>query len=316
MPTAASWASDVRWFRSRLAADVKRAPDTHGCCPVAVQMYGRYAQNSYRCCTDRLHELRPLRPTSLPAAHQQQLMNASVAMVGDSLTEQLFISTLCLLWAEGGAFQLRQLQSAASCSYCPGVMWAATLTNSNTTLWFIRQHGTRMVEKASQRLVEAANVLFIGFGQNTLPSNRAALDTMLEEYDALRGHQRPARVLVGEEMAQHWPGGTYSPIGQYPGREICTAGDPVPNGTQRSADKLNTAIQGLAGRARFAAGFRVLALAALTSNRGDAHVGQVSDAVHIGPRGRDCLHWCIAPGITDALGGAMLHGLSSAATLI
>ena len=47
----------------------------------------------------------------------------------------------------------------------------------------------------------------------------------------------------------------------------------------------------------------------MLERRGAAHVGAVARHA-VGPVGRDCLHWCVAPGVLDALALSMLGQLA------
>ena len=56
-------------------------------------------------------------------------------------------------------------------------------------------------------------------------------------------------------------------------------------------------------------GLPLLRLARLLERRGAAHVGAVARHA-VGPVGRDCLHWCVAPGVLDALALSTLAQLA------
>lgn len=60
-------------------------------------MYQRHAGNNYRCCTDRQSELERLRLRAESSGWSPAMLNASVVVVDDSLAEQFFMSTLCLV---------------------------------------------------------------------------------------------------------------------------------------------------------------------------------------------------------------------------
>ena len=47
-----------------------------------------------------------------------------------------------------------------------------------------------------------------------------------------------------------------------------------------------------------------------------AHVGAIDERTRrVGPEGRDCLHWCVAPGVLDALALSTLAQLAKAALM-
>ena len=55
---------------------------------------------------------------------------------------------------------------------------------------------------------------------------------------------------------------------------------------------------------------RVLRVEHLYHDRGEAHIGPMPATLKIWPHERDCLHWCVAPGVLDALALLTLHELA------
>lgn len=304
------WSADAPWFEARVGLYASRG--TSGCCPVAIAMYTRYATSGHRCCSSRLaalHRLRPRHSRLLP------VLNASVVVVGDSLAEQLYISALCLGWLHRVDLKLR-MERSGGCETCVGTTWVAELPAWGSVFRYIRAS----VGLPHSRHLAEASVVLHGFGPNNdghkqnKPRPQHIVNSVLERYDEVRKHRRPARVVFAEEMAQHWPGGVY--VGQgadaYPPSENVCVQHAQPNGSNAYPFELNRALHE-AIASRTGQGFAVLPLEALTRSRGDAHIGPLLPTPPAGVEGRDCLHWCIAPGITDALGYAVLSILAQVA---
>jgi hypothetical protein len=291
------WVADAAWFEAHVADDALHAPATRGCCPVAVVMYQRYAGNNYRYCTDRLGELQRVRPRARSRSWRLALHNASVVVVGDSLAEQLFISALCLAWTEGAAVSVR-MERSGGCDTCVGTTWAAQV--SGVPAWRYIRAGLGLPHS---RIIGEASAVLHGMGPNNDGHKQAKqrpqhlVRSLLDRYDEARRRRRPARVVLAEEMSEHWPGGAYAgqDAGAYPPSERMCLQHAPPNGSNAVVAELNRAMHEEV-RARDGQGFAVLSLEALTRSRGDAHVGPTPPAlVTAGPRGRDCLHGASLP---------------------
>ena len=132
-----------------------------------------------------------------------------------------------------------------------------------------------------------------------------------------RSCRRPT--LMVERLPTHFPGGQHRPDGAYPPSqhdhsELCER-----SSERSSRDGAWNRHIANESRRHVHSGFRLLRVAQLYLSRGDAHVG-----IRPGTAAteRDCLHWCVAPGVLDMLarvtlaecaryqleGGRGLHG--------
>lgn len=297
------WQVDKGWFNDRVIADRARSKKGEGCCPVAIALYaGRYAHVDYRCCTRHLSQLLPLRPKGgMEWGDSNYLKNTSIQIVGDSLAEQHFIALLCFAWATPG-YQVDNLQNdklgGSNSTWGPGASWSAIVNPLGTRIIYVRSNQPT-IERYVQ--YDSASFLIVG-GAYWNHGGLANFPNYLCQIERMR-LGRPT--LVIEALPIHFPGGSYRGDGKYRHAEneingsVC---DLVSNKTEPDINPLLTLIT------QKYWGDKPLELAELYRERGDAHVGPIPEGV-VGPRGRDCKHWCVAPGVLDAAARAILMAL-------
>lgn len=142
-------------------------------------------------------------------------------------------------------------------------------------------------------------------------------------------HAHSSQLLAVEPLPSHFPGGKYHVASEYPAaKSSLGASASCDDFSAASAPfDLNTVLRTVLherkrNRTDFTAapvgkkeetadttsGFRVLATQQLYAHRGDAHIGLLP-ASNYGLGSRDCLHWCVAPGVLDALAMETLAAL-------
>lgn len=114
-----------------------------------------------------------------------------------------------------------------------------------------------------------------------------------------------SRIIVVNALPNHFPGGKYrNDPSKYPTAK--REDDKVYNNNDEVCDKnnfqgdpnINENLSAIAKKRTN--NILLLQVSELYHRRGDAHIGQTPPGV-VGPVGRDCLHFCIAPGVMDAL---------------
>lgn len=211
-----------------------------------------------------------------------------VLLQGDSLAEQHFLAMLCHAWTTNLSVTLQLIDDAEDKLLLKsGVVWEAVIGDW-FTLRFVRQD--RPTPSPKIRDYAASDILILGgFHHGTIDrTNVASLVDYVCPGEKGHNNSRPA-IIVAEPMPNHFPGGAYRFDQKYPNATIpnfvCDASNP-----QGDPD---VDVHGIPGT-------QLLSIRELYTHRGDAHIGPIPKGV-IGPQGRDCLHWCIAPGVLDAL---------------
>lgn len=304
-----TWLKDPAWF----ADEARKGP-----CPAAAVLYSeRYARVQNRTCRDRLDAIQPLRArlrgggfdwSSLPD------FGGDVTIVGDSLAEQHFAALVCYAWSAGmpvdGPSRLSQRGNFPD--------WHAVLNDGALhalRLRFVRQDQLPNPNTLDGAVYAAPPVLVIGGWHH----GHAQLAKYIRAIAQLRGANR---TLVVEALPGHFPGGAYrgaaggggSRPGGYPRAKAALRNascDDVANrsgGEPRVNELIAKTIDTLVPEN---SGMRVLRVEALYRGRGDAHVGPIPATVELGFQGRDCLHWCVAPGVLDAFALLTLHELAA-----
>ena len=299
-----TWHEDPAWF----ASEVSKGP-----CPAAAAMYSkRYFSVRNRTCWDRLDTMQPLRARLREGAINWSSLSdlGDVTIVGDSLAEQHFVALVCYAWSVGvpvdGPHVLTRHGIFADWR---AVIGALRLTFMRQTISM--EHLPNNLDRA--RYAAPALLIIGGFTYGT-----AGLAEYIRAVTRLR---RANRTLVVEALPGHFPGGRYRTGADYPlaraslRNALCDdvamhrEGTPAVNGLiTKTIDTLLEPED---------SGVRVLELRVehLYHDRGDAHIGPIPATLMIGPQGRDCLHWCVAPGVLDALALLTLHELAGSIPL-
>ena len=294
------WLKDPAWF----ASEVRKGP-----CPAAAAIYsrryslGQDLQN--RTCWNRLHEIQPLRAHLLNGRISWSSWSdvgepANVTIVGDSLAEQHFVAIVCYAWSAGvpmdGPHMLKQVVHERDAD------WRATIGGA-LRLTFKRQNN--LLETLDRDVYAAPSFLIIGGFHH----GHSGLAEYIRAVAELRGVKQ---TLIVEALPAHFPGGWYRADALYPSTKSALrnakcddiamrpGGHPAVNGLiAQTAQTIDT----LFGPKH--SPMRTIQVEKLYRHRGQAHIGPIPD------RGRDCLHWCVAPGVLDALALLTLYKLAA-----
>ena len=126
------------------------------------------------------------------------------------------------------------------------------------------------------------------------------------------------QTLVVESLPAHFPGGAYTANGTYPLTKSALRNATCDDIAMRPGGEL--AVNGLIAQTIDTlfgpkhSPMRTIQVEKLYHHRGQAHIGPLFPraANIVWPRGgRDCLHWCVAPGVLDALALLTLHKLAA-----
>ncbi|KAJ1448944.1 hypothetical protein M885DRAFT_622969 [Pelagophyceae sp. CCMP2097] len=272
------WVEDTVWYDARVASDTARAPG--GCCPAAVAVYeNRYTAIHFRCCAHGVGKLRPVGGATW-ADFLKRNGTSSVLLTGDSLGEQHFLALLCLAWAEGLAVTGPRSLSHSG-AFKPD--WHAIVAE-RVEITFLRSEGVN-----SRREIDfkaPAHVVLAGW-------HHGGTERLAAYFSSVSSARKGRATLVVEALPAHFPGKEYNKSGKYPADTslvaggVCTPGSNATKGNPDVNAHLAATLHGLPG-------FRLLSVQRLYALRGDAHVGGT-------PAKRDCLHWCVLPGVLDAL---------------
>jgi hypothetical protein len=286
------WVRDEAWFQRQ---------SQRGCCPYAKEMYeGRYAKVQYRCCTSRLHELEPLKAVGgFDFSHITT--NSTVLIQGDSLAEQHFLGMLCYAWATLESVDLKLVSNAGDPMLLKqGTMWQARI-GDRLTVSFLRWNQPHLNLVPVD--ITTPDYFIVG-GWHHGGANFPTISIFLDQVQT----QRSKPTIVVEALPNHFPGGKYSKGQEYPPAQIWKnrthfysneeSSQAVCDTTNHRGDPdINTDLITLVQNRT---NVSLLRVNRLYQHRGDAHVGIIPKGT-IGPQGRDCLHFCLAPGVLDAL---------------
>ncbi len=293
--TKVKWIHDVAWFQNEV---------NKGCCPHAKQVYyERYANIEFRCCTSKLSrgEIDPLRAVGGVDYSQIFQRNTTIYIQGDSLAEQHFVGMVCYAWSSGLTVDMKRLSSEQGAN--AGTIWQANITENDSTnqftIHYLRWNQPTVPPRdiIDFKLLGRPNFIFLGGWHHGLSDNHSItkfLDQMSSH--GINGHGNE-NVFVVDALPGHFVGGKYLPDEKlYPpngnGTGVCeqynSKGDPDIN------DNLVDIIEKKRNESETNNNITLLRVSQLYHHRGNAHVERQNDQ-------RDCLHWCIAPGVMDAL---------------
>jgi len=279
------WVHDEVWFNEQAKK---------GCCPFAAMLYDtRYAKVEYRCCTTKIAEgkIDPLRAV-VGVDYSRLHKNTTILIQGDSLAEQHFLGMMCFAWsAHNLTVHLRPLSKKKDSS--EGVIWSSNILlhsigrNAVITIQFLRWNRPQIANEEIYDVLEDPHFIVLG-GWHHGGTDSSQIERFLNQAQSRWG----SKVIVVDALPSHFPGGVYRGDGDYPNtvemcKETSSHGHPNINQVLNMSTRNKTNIT-------------LLNASRLYYNRGNAHIGYISRGV-VGPQGRDCLHWCIAPGVMDAL---------------
>jgi hypothetical protein len=327
-----TWVQDTAWFRDRVASDVARAGRHRGCCPAAVQLYSqRLEENDFRCCSRRLDEIGALRPVGGATWAESVTLglpqNATMTLVGDSITEQYFLALLCLAWVSP-THRIAQMPTLARTggnktlwtrAEGAGATWTARIEPGGVALEYVRLDKP-ILDLLPPDVIERLRtvpVLIVGTFHYWAAFEQA-MSELVQRLDRCgsTAHADSRVTHLTEYLPTHFPGGKYrSPAdiaagarymyaraSVHAGSAVC---DTVHNRSVPDKTRLNSALRRLASRT---GGLGLLRLAHMFGARGSAHIGPLRG--HDSRADRDCLHWCVAPGVFDGLVLSMLAQLA------
>lgn len=285
------WVRDEAWFQEQVQ---------RGCCPFAKTLYEpRYANVEYRCCTSRLEKgkVDPLR--AMGGVDYSQLprgsKNLTILIQGDSLAEQHFLGMICYAWSHNNlTVDLHRLSDKRDSA--AGTVWRANVfvdRNRAVVIQYLRWNHPTVVPKVNYDLLDAPDYVVLG-GWHHGGTNARSIEKLINQTRAEGTHGRGGqKIIIVDALPSHFPGGKYLHSGKYTftGADLCdqtsVRGDPNINEILGPMTENQTNVT-------------LLQISRLYHHRGNAHVGHIPKGT-IGPKGRDCLHWCIAPGVLDAL---------------
>ena len=283
-----TWVRDEAWFEEQAQK---------GCCPFAKTLYEpRYASVNYRCCTDKIKEgtIEPLRATG-GVDFLQIKRNATILFQGDSLAEQHFLGMICFAWSEHNmVVNLQRLSEERDSSQ--GTIWSASIRIEGDvvlTVQFLRWNRPVIASNEAYNLLETPDYIFLGgwhHGGIDIRSIETFVTKVQDRWKPQLGHKS----IVVDALSSHFPGGLYIRSGVYPDTNNTTGF------CEQSSLTVDPDIAETLELIRNKTNITLLYGSKLYYKRGDAHIGYIPSGT-IGPRGRDCLHWCIAPGVLDAL---------------
>jgi hypothetical protein len=320
------WVRDNEWFQQQATA---------GCCPYAKFLYEtRYSNVDYRCCTAKWPAagaaaaatnnsdfLEPLKPVGglgfleywqrMPADSHSLKNHTFVLIQGDSLAEQHFLGMVCLAWSSS----IPVHWDADPKMWSPGNKFVATLEGDDNasimTITFVRWNQPVLAPVALTGNLSEPDVVILG-GWHHGGVKTPQLARFLGDVHKQRGRVEKPTILV-EALPNHFPGGAYSSRQVYPPVQRASstrrrlAGVTIEEAQQllpvcdttslKSDPDINGALGDLVVNKSHV---HILHLEHLFRHRGDAHIGIIPTGTP-GPQGRDCLHFCVAPGVLDAI---------------
>ena len=303
---------DKAWFQNKTKA---------GCCPFAVKLYNnRYGHMHSRCCTDRLDEIEPWRPVGGAnweiIMKMTSLQNKTLTIQGDSLAEQHFIAMLCHAWSSDGV-EVTGLSKLNGGDADEGTVWEARFEPIGITITFLRWNRPQLKPHFDY---SKPTFLIVG-GWHHGGSSEKEINLFLDQLEELRGEYD---TIVVQALPSHFPGGLYLGNSKYPKAKLGLWNSSNPASVSNISNPMLVVQPSPTGRDQVCDTFamrsgdpdingpmeqwmknRPQAMNTLYGQhlyryRGDAHIGKITPGT-VGPQGRDCLHWCIAPGVLDTL---------------
>jgi len=323
---------DKAWFQKESEA---------GCCPFAEKLYNqRYGHMYNRCCTNRIDEIEPWRPVGganweMLMKKGSLRNNATLTIQGDSLAEQHFIAMLCHAWSSEGVEVTNLKNHAEGRELVQGFLWEARIEPIGVTISFLRWDTPKLMPNYNY---SKPTFLFVG-GWHHGDASEKRMNSFLDQLERLRGesativvqalpnHFPGGSYLRGVEYPETkvglWSNSSNnafstsdSPTGvEYPKTEVDlwsnSSNDTASTSYSLAGDQVCDTFALNSGDPDINDGMeqwmknrshtmQILNVQHLYRYRGDAHIGKIPPGT-VGPTGRDCLHWCVAPGVLDAL---------------
>lgn len=266
---------------------------------------------------------------------KNRLRNVTLAVQGDSLAEQHYIAMLCHAWSSEGVVEVTNVSKPKGDdvnSTSQGTMWEARIEPIGVTMTFVRWNKPQLAPNFDY----AKFTFLIVGGWHHGGASEKEINLFLDQLQDLRGE---SATIVVQALPNHFPGGSYikgdSP--KYPMAKVDVDNEwsRVTNSlssirSDNASDVLNSSLlsqpqpasannsdqvcdtfamrtgdpdindlmeQWMKNRPR---SMIILNVMHLYQHRGDAHIGKISPGT-LGPSDRDCLHWCVAPGVLDVL---------------
>lgn len=296
---ATVWVEDEEWFQQEV---------NKGCCPYAQQLYhDRYEDRDFRCCTDRLNEIEPLKPAGylmftndISGIEYPDIisnMNASILIYGDSIAEQHFLFIMCYAWSLGKQVDLKLTNYTKHFYSRPGTTWEANIGMLKIT--YYRWYHLNLSPAID---ITEPDYLIITQSHHETGNLDESFDAFLDDIDK----QRTKPTIIDEDIVNHFPGGDYSLTNQYPPVNNLKHPDFVCDAENNYEDKgfanINSKLSKLIQNRP---NFSILKLENTFIKRGDLHPGVIP-----GNR-RDCLHLCVVTSVFDVIGRKTLVALAS-----
>jgi len=297
--TDIEWVEDKEWFQQEV---------NKGCCPYASELYQyRYEDRDFRCCTDRLNGIDPLKPVGdvmsiydISGIEYPDIisnMDKSILIYGDSIAEQHFLFVMCHAWSLGKKVELKMTNGIKKFSSSPGTTWEANIGTLKIT--YYRWYHLNLSPDID---ITKPDYLIITQSHHETEYSANTFGRFLDDIDK----QRTKPTIIAEAMVNHFPGGYFSLTNVYPPTNnikhpgsVCDAEfNHEDKGIAFINSKLSKLIQNRPN-------FSILKLENTFIKRGDLHPGVIP-----GDR-RDCLHLCVVTGVFDVIGKKTLVALAS-----
>ena len=187
-----------------------------------------------------------------------------------------------------------------------GVRWEATIEPVGVTLKFCRWNKPTVIPDFDYSTVD--HLIIGGWHHGGIRSSE--VNTFLDQIASAPS------TLVVEALPAHFPG---KGGGSFSGYNKSLNGESWTNATANHTNLLcnvhSTYVDPpinklMTGWVEGRQSMKILRVQHLYEYRGDAHVGFIPKNV-VGPKERDCLHWCIAPGVLDPLAMETLDSLNT-----
>jgi hypothetical protein len=158
-----------------------------------------------------------------------------------------------------------------------------------------------MASEEAYALLDNPDFIILGGWHHGLTDSKSIesfLTKVQSRWNIMNHQEMGRRVFVVDPLPSHFPGGAYKASGQYPAAIYSYKGDELCEkmSLKRGDPDIHEELIVIRKRTNVT----LLDASRLYYNRGDAHIGFIPQGV-VGAQGRDCVHFCIAPGVMEAL---------------
>lgn len=297
------WVEDLEWYRN----ESKR-----GCCPYPKVVYeNRYRFLQYRCCGSRLDEIDPWRPLGglrFGSAVLSRLNNAKIYLQGDSMAEQHYLALLCLAWADKLHVELKPTKHDPR--QRDPTVWTARIASKDLSMQVdLNRQYSPVFDKDTNYSGDNYDFVILG------GMHHGGLNNIEHLMQQVSSERQSKPIIMVNPLPSHFPGGVHRPDNDFPDA-VVDPGRPTGYCDQRNGrpnpdiiNNLTSWIEKFNRESQLQQVIYRIEAEHLYTDRGNAHIGLFPPGPK-GVRGRDCLHYCFAPGVLDALAMETLRVLS------